>query len=109
MVLNVNAPELALDRGQVLTLDDAAGTCIHARTGQVWITEEGSVKDNVLGPGEVFVVGHAGRTVVQAMKPAWVSLTDCARPANDAAWPSNVANHEDAIAEMRDRILTRYY
>ena len=74
MLLNVKTPELALNRGQVLTLDDAAGTRIRARIGHVWITEEGSLKDHVLGPGEAFVVGHGGRTVVQAMKPAWLAL-----------------------------------
>ncbi len=83
MNLSVQAPELALDRGQVLTLDDAAGTRIRARSGQVWITEEGSTKDNVLGPGEVFVIGHDGRTVVQAMHPSWIALDEGERAVND--------------------------
>ena len=81
MQVSLKEPRVALEPGEVLTLDDAAGTRIHARLGQVWITEEGSPKDYVLGPGEAFTVARGGRTVVQAMKSAWVSLA----AANDDA------------------------
>jgi hypothetical protein len=74
MELTVTAPQLALDRGQVLTLDDAAGTRIQARIGTLWVTEEGSLKDHILGPGEAITVSHSGRTVVQAMNPAWLAI-----------------------------------
>jgi hypothetical protein len=84
MQLNLAAPQLALDAGQVLTLDDAAGTRIQARLGTVWITEEGSIKDHVLSPGEAFTVARGGRTVVQAMKSAWITLAPGKAAANDA-------------------------
>ena len=84
MQVSLRKPRVALEPGEVLTLDDAAGTRIHARLGQVWITEEGSPKDHVLGPGEAFTVGRGGRTVVQAIKPALLALAESQRAANDA-------------------------
>jgi hypothetical protein len=78
MQLDLASPLLALDPGQVVTLDDARGTCIRARYGAVWITEEGSNRDFIVEPGEVHVVTRAGRTVVQAMQAAWIALRpDC--------------------------------
>lgn len=74
MELNINRPVLSLEVGEVLTLDDAAGRRITARCGTVWITEEGSCKDHIVGPGEALVVGNNGRTVVQALQSAWVSI-----------------------------------
>lgn len=79
MQLDLASPLLALAPGQVVALDDARGTRIRARYGAVWVTEEGSLADHIVQPGQTFVVGRDGRTVVQAMQPAWVAL----RPAND--------------------------
>ncbi|HEX4331908.1 MAG TPA: DUF2917 domain-containing protein [Usitatibacter sp.] len=74
MQLDLRKPLVSLDTGEVFTLQDAEGTSILARTGTVWVTEEGSTEDRIIGPGEAVVVAHAGRTVVQALKPAWISL-----------------------------------
>jgi hypothetical protein len=74
MELHLNAPVLALEPGQVVTLDDAAGTRIEARSGTVWVTEEGDRDDHIVAPGEHRVVGHNGRTLVQALQPAWIAL-----------------------------------
>ena len=81
MELRAQAPVLSLAAGEVLTLDDARGIRIHARTGTVWVTEEANLRDHVLGPGEALVVSRAGRTVIQAMKPSWVALDE--RAANE--------------------------
>ena len=74
MTLNLNAPVLALEPGQVVTLDDAAGTRIEARSGIVWVTEEGDRDDHIVAPGQTLVVTHAGRTLVQALQPACIAL-----------------------------------
>lgn len=83
MQVTLRKPQVALDAGEVLTLDDAAGTRIQARLGEVWITEEGSPKDHVLGPGEAFTVARGGRTVVQAINYAWLLLAEAQPAAND--------------------------
>ena len=74
MELRIEQPLIALEPGQVVTLDDAAGTRVSARYGAVWITEEGSEKDHIVHPGEALVLARRGRAVVQALQPAWVTL-----------------------------------
>ena len=76
MNLNLEAPVLALEAGQILTLDDAVGLSILARSGTVWVTEEGSPSDHIVGPGDTLIVARPGRTLVQAMHPAWISLAE---------------------------------
>lgn len=78
MQIDLASPLLALEPGQVLALDDARGTRIGARYGAIWVTEEGSAEDHIVEPGRTHVVARDGRTVLQAMQPAWVAL----RPAN---------------------------
>ena len=74
MTLNLERPVIALEAGQLLTLDDAAGTRIVSRLGTVWVTEEGDPEDHIVGPGETRLIGRGGRTLLQAMQPAWVAL-----------------------------------
>jgi hypothetical protein len=85
MQVNLRKPEVSLDAGEVLTLDDAEGTRILARTGLVWVTEEGSREDHIVGPGDTWTVARSGRTVVQALKPTWIALGEAPRAANDPA------------------------
>jgi hypothetical protein len=74
MTLNLDRPTLALDTGQVVTLDDMAGTRISARLGAIWVTYEDNRNDLILEPGQSLVVAKDGRTVVQALQPAFVTL-----------------------------------
>ena len=104
MQLDAAAPQFALDRGQVITLDDAAGTRIQARIGTLWVTEEGSVKDHILGPGDAVTLSHDGRAVVQAMVPAWIAFGEGEPAANDAS----ITEDFDLAALLR-RIAGRYY
>ncbi len=78
MNLRLEAPVLALQRGEVITLDDARGVRICPRGAKVWVTEEGDSSDFVVNPGEDFVVTRAGRTVVQAIDTTWVDLKEAA-------------------------------
>ena len=75
MQLTLRKPNVSLEAGEVLTLQDAAGTSIVTRTGTVWVTEEGSIEDRIIGPGETVVISHAGMTVVQALKNASKNAT----------------------------------
>lgn len=74
MELKTNAAVLELKPGQIVTLEDASGASIQTRCGTVWITEEGEPRDFVLGAGERRVVSNRGRTLIQAMKPSWISI-----------------------------------
>ncbi len=83
MELRIQSPVLALERGEVVTLDDARGMRIRARQGLLWVTEEGNARDHIVGAGETLTVGHAGRTVVQALQAAWISIRPGDAAAND--------------------------
>ena len=74
MDMIIESPVLALEPGQVVTLDDAQGVRIRATGGSVWVTYEDNLKDLVIGPGETLVIARNGRTVVQALQPAHVAL-----------------------------------
>lgn len=74
-------PFVALETGQVLSLDDARGMRIRAKAGTVWVTEEGDLDDHIVDAGEARVIAHDGRTVVQALEHAWIAIDGLA--AND--------------------------
>ena len=109
MHLSLKTPLLALEPGQVVTLDDAQGTRIVARSGTVWVTEEGESRDHIVGPGDALIVARSGRTVVQALKSAWISLTEAMVAANDAA-PDHLqpVNPGEACDKARVRFLPYY-
>jgi hypothetical protein len=79
MQVQAQSPVLALATGEVVTLDDVRGLRIRSEAGTVWITEEADFKDHIVGPGDTRVVQRNGRTVIQALQPAWIALA-----ANDA-------------------------
>jgi hypothetical protein len=74
MDMIIESPVLALEPGQVVTLDDAAGVRIRAKEGIVWVTYEDSVRDMIVGPGETLVITRNGRTVVQALQPTHIAV-----------------------------------
>jgi hypothetical protein len=78
MELTVDAPELELQEGAVVTLRDAQGTRIVTRSGSVWVTEEGDRQDHIMGPGDARVVARSGRTIVQALAPSRIGLRQAA-------------------------------
>jgi hypothetical protein len=77
MNLQLATPNISLEAGEVVALDDAMGMCIQPRFGPLWITEENVAEDFVVGAGETFRVKHPGRTLVQAMKATWVTIKEC--------------------------------
>jgi hypothetical protein len=74
MDMIIQSPVLALEPGQVVTLDDAAGVRIRATEGTVWVTYEDSARDMIVGPGETLVISRNGRTVVQALQPTHIAV-----------------------------------
>jgi hypothetical protein len=106
MELSMKSPVVALQAGQVLTLDDAAGTRIVSRSGTVWVTQEDDATDHIVRAGDAMILARGGRTVIQALQAAWISLLEAPRAANDLQ--SERARAEERLLAMRDR-LSRYY
>ena len=95
---------LSLGSGDLVNLDDARGTTIRVRRGQVWVTQDGDLADHVLDAGTSWAIERNGRTIVQAQHPTIVELSGRAaahavRPVASpptegqlAAWLGKVAN-----------------
>ena len=66
---------LALARREAVSLDDARGIRITARTGLLWVTQERGRFDHLVGPGSHFTVTRAGRTVIEALEAGCAQLT----------------------------------
>lgn len=65
---------IELQRGEVLRLDASAGKSVRAHAGAVWITEEDSLADVVLEPGESFTLARPGLALVEAFSDASLSF-----------------------------------
>jgi hypothetical protein len=53
---------------------DGAGSTVTAHAGSVWITEQDSLRDVVLRPGESVRLRRAGLAVVEAFSDAAISF-----------------------------------
>jgi hypothetical protein len=73
------AVTLALARGETLSLDDARGVRIGARSGVLWVTQERGDGDHFVRPGGHLTVTSAGRTVVEALDHGFVQLSSAPR------------------------------
>jgi hypothetical protein len=80
MGLEIKSRVFALEAGQVVAIDEAAGLCIASRAGTVWVTEEDDYADHIVGPGEARTVKRGGRTVIQALQPAWIAIRSSGCP-----------------------------
>jgi hypothetical protein len=59
-----------LKRGQLLRLDDAAGTLVLCLGGTLWLTQQGDRRDIVLEAGGEARIEHDGVSIVSALSDA---------------------------------------
>lgn len=65
---------LCLPAGQGLSLTDAAGAELVARSGRVWLTMEGDARDVNLKAGDAYTIERDGLTLVSAFEPSLVQV-----------------------------------
>ena len=58
---------MELQQGDILPLERASGVHLICLEGSLWVIEEGTPADVVLGPGQAYAVEAKGRALVQAM------------------------------------------
>ena len=66
MAHDPRSTRLSLAAGELVNLDDARGTTLRVRRGQVWVTQDGDLADHVLDAGTAWAIERNGRTIVQA-------------------------------------------
>lgn len=64
-----------LQRGQFLRVVDGAGSTVTTHGGAVWITEENSARDVVLGEGRSMRLRRSGVALVEAFSDVSISLS----------------------------------
>ena len=74
MQIEISSSTLTLAPGSVLAVQDGSGTRILCRSGNLWVTQEGDVKDTVVRAGEVLTIRKPGRTVISALEASTLSL-----------------------------------
>ena len=65
---------LDLPGGSVVPFPSLPGERVRVLYGRIWLTEEGSLSDAVLAPGEEVALGTRGLAVIEALSPARIQL-----------------------------------
>jgi Protein of unknown function (DUF2917) len=74
MRIELESPALRLPRGKTIRVRDGAGHTLITLEGSVWITEENSIHDVVLRPGQRFEFTRPGIAIVEAFGDASISF-----------------------------------
>ena len=67
---------LDLPGGSVVPFPSLPGERVRVLDGRIWLTEEGSLRDAVLAPGEEVALGTRGLAVIEALGPARIQLSE---------------------------------
>lgn len=76
MQIEINCSNFTLAPTGLLSVQDAIGTRIVCRSGVLWVTQEGDVKDAIVGPFEVLTIHKPGRTVITALESSTFTLME---------------------------------
>src|SRR6266446_2841268 len=59
-----------------LAIRNRRGLIVTCRTGRLWITLEGEMRDLFLGPGEILKIQERGFVILEALEPAIITVQD---------------------------------
>jgi len=65
---------IALDRANVVRIRNGRGTRVRAVSGVLWVTEEYSLADHILLPGDAIELAQRGTAILLAHRPARIVL-----------------------------------
>jgi len=74
MQIEISSSTLTLSPESLLSVKDGAGTRILCRSGCLWVTQEGEMKDSVVEAGEVLTIRRPGRTLISALEASSLTL-----------------------------------
>ena len=76
MKLELGQSRLGLERDQLITVRDGKGVRVSCLHGALWITQEQSTHDVLLGAGDSFVIDQPGLTLVMALRPSNLQVSE---------------------------------
>ena len=82
MQMQTSRSAVNLVRDGLIAIRDSAGTRVFCQSGKLWVTQEGQIKDAVLGPGEMLTIGNRGLTLITALQASAVALLEQQSPAS---------------------------
>lgn len=94
MGLDSKTDVAALARHGLLLLRDRAGDHIECRQGELWLTQEGDLRDIVLEAGDSFTLDRKGTAIVHALSDSLLSI----RPRARSAAPARAGSPESRAA-----------
>ena len=74
MQIDISSSTITLAPAGLLAVQDGAGTRVLCRSGTLWVTQEGEVRDSILSAGEILTIRKPGRTVISALEAASLAL-----------------------------------
>jgi hypothetical protein len=84
MQIDIKQHTLDLADEGLLSIRDGQATRIQVQEGTLWITEEGDVKDTVLGRGEAYTIRRPGLAVLTALGASRITIDGPAREQRSA-------------------------
>jgi hypothetical protein len=76
MQIEITCSTFTLAPAGLLAVQDGIGTRIVCRSGSLWVTQEGDVKDSIVGPASVLTIRKPGRTVITALESSSLTLIE---------------------------------
>ncbi len=74
MRLDIKQHTLNLADEGLLAIREGQATRIHVQEGTLWITEEGEVKDTILGSGDSYTIRHQGLAILTALGASRITI-----------------------------------
>jgi hypothetical protein len=102
MNIALNASTLSLARDALIAVRDGHGARIRCLSGHLWITEDRSEHDTIIGPNETFTISNPGLTLVMAIEPASLQLSEprASLSRRLAAWAMHVFSPKPSTAAL---------
>jgi hypothetical protein len=76
MNIALDASTLSLGQDGLIAVRDGCGSRVRCLSGSLWITEDHSASDTIVGPGETFTLRRDGLTLIMALHPATLQVSE---------------------------------
>jgi hypothetical protein len=76
MRISLEASRVELRAEQILRIDDALALRMVCERGTLWVTQDGDLRDLILGDGDSFTFDHSGVALVSALQATSVRFEE---------------------------------
>ena len=100
MQIELNSSTITLLPASVIAVQDGVGSKVLCRSGVLWVTQEGELRDSIVRAGDVLTLRKPGRTVIGALEAASFTLlgAETAKVSRPRHQSRAHRNESDAVA-----------